>query len=208
MFFADRCGTKRGSPDSRNLPKIDMASLRECFPSDPREHTRCLRSQSRLPIDFGRFSARPGALRRPFWRAGLPLGILWSSPGGSWDAPGAPGDAPDRPSKLLGRPGVPPERPGIVLALILGPAEAPKDRFWVDLSIKQHRYDIELLGLTWHQATSMWFAQSARRFEWLGRFGGNLSIWLSTTAPTLSLSTCLPPRATTFCYLESHMPRI
>ena len=26
------------------------------------------------------------------------------------------------------------------------------DRFWVDFSIKQHRYDIDLLGSTWHQA--------------------------------------------------------
>ena len=27
-----------------------------------------------------------------------------------------------------------------------------KDRFWVDFSIKQHRYDIDMLGSTWHQA--------------------------------------------------------
>ena len=47
---------------------------------------------------------------------------------------------------------MPPERPGIVLALILGPTEASNNRFLVDFGIKQHRYDIDLLGLTWHQA--------------------------------------------------------
>ena len=129
-----------------------MASLQERFPSDPCEHTRCLRSQNRLPIDFGRFSARHGALRQPFRRPVRP----WALSGRPWEALGTllgrTGDAPDRPSKLLGRAGVPPERPGIVLASILGPAEAVKDRFWIGFSMKQHRYDIDMLGSTWHHA--------------------------------------------------------
>ena len=80
----------------------------------------------------------------------------WALFGRPWEALGTllgrTGDAPGRPSKLLGRPGVPPERPGIVLASILGLAEAPNDRFLVDFGIKQHRYDIDLLSSTWHRA--------------------------------------------------------
>ena len=68
-------------------------------------------------------------------------GRSWALSGRPWEAlgtlPGRTEDAPDRPSKLLGRPGVPLERPGIVLASILGAAETPKDRFWVDFGIQQ-----------------------------------------------------------------------
>ena len=94
-----------------------------------------------------------GALLGCSWGAlGLLLGRSWALLGPLGTLSGRTGDTPDRPSKPLGRPGVPPEHPGIVLASILGSAEAPKDRFWVHFSIKQHRYDIDLLCSTLHQA--------------------------------------------------------
>ena len=170
-----------------------MASLQERFPSDPREHTRCLRSQSRLPIDFGRFSARPGALRRPFRRAGSPLGTLWSSLGGSWDALGAhrrrSRSSLEAPWASWGAAGAPRDRVDIDFGCRRDPKGSILGRF-------QHPAIIDMTSICWTrlgiELASMWFAQSARRLEWLGRFGGNLSIWLSTTAPTLSLWTCLP----------------
>ena len=113
----------------------------------------------------------------------------WALSGRPWEALGTllgrTGDAPDRPSKLLGRPGVPPERPGIVLASILGPAEALKDRFWVDFSIKQHRYDIDLLGSTWHQAdidVVRSIGQAARVAGWIWWQPFDLAVDDSTNA--------------------------
>ena len=98
---------------------------------------------------------------------------------------GRTGDAPDRPSKLLGRPGVLPERPGIILASTLGPAEALKDRFWGDFSIKQHRYDIDMLGSGWHCAgidVVRSIGQAARVAGWIWWQPFDLAVDDSTNA--------------------------